>query len=92
MNNIIGGHEAEMDALADLEASAEARSIRLRFAARDLIAAAVTLNEIANGCWEPGLPDLFGETKTEDQARQRNQVPRGKRPFILRGIGTSGRI
>ena len=70
MNNIIGGHEAEMDALADLEASAEARSIRLRFAARDLIAAAVTLNEIANGCWEPGLPDLFGETKTKDQARQ----------------------
>ena len=70
MNNIIGGHEAEMDALADLEASAEARSIRLRFAARDLLEAAVTLDEIANGCWEPGLPDLFGETKTEDQARQ----------------------
>jgi len=70
MDNIIGGHEAEMAALAKLEASAEARSIRLRFAARDLIAAAVTLNEIANGCWEPGLPDLFGETKTEDQARQ----------------------
>ena len=70
MNNIIGGHESEMAALAKLESSAEARSIRLRFAARDLIAAAVTLNEIANGCWEPGLPDLFGETKTEDQARQ----------------------
>ena len=38
MDNIIGGHEAEMAALAKLESSAEARSIRLRFAARDLIA------------------------------------------------------
>ena len=70
MDNIISGHEAEMVSLSAFECSSEARSIRLRFAARDLIAAAVTLNEIANGCWEPGLPDLFGETKTEDQARQ----------------------
>jgi len=69
-NILIGGHEAEMAALDELERSDEMRLLRQQLAARDLCAAASELLGMVDGSWEP-TENLFGEVLTIDHAYER---------------------
>jgi len=58
-NILIGGHEAEMAALEELERSDELRLLSRQLAARDLCEAASELLDMVDGSWEP-TENLFG--------------------------------
>ena len=64
---LVGGHEAEMAALEELERSEEMRLLSQQLAARDLCEAASELLDMVDGSWEP-TENLFGEVPTIEQA------------------------
>ena len=68
-NILIGGHEAEMAALEELERSDEMRLLRQQLAARDLCEAVSELLAMVDGSWEP--TELFGEVLTIEHAYER---------------------
>ena len=68
-NILIGGHDAEMAALDELERSDEMRLLRQQLAARDLRSAASELLAMVDGSWEP--TELFGEVLTIEDAYER---------------------
>ena len=69
-NILIGGHEAEMAALDELERSDEMRLLRQQLAARDLRSAASELLAMVDGSWKP-TENMFGEVPTIEQACER---------------------
>ena len=69
-NILIGGHEAEMAALEELERAEEMRLLSQQLAARDLCAAASELLDMVDGSWEP-TENLFGEVLTIEDAYER---------------------
>ena len=69
-NILIGGHDAEMAALEELERSDEMRLLRQQLAARDLRSAASELLAMVDGSWEP-TENLFGEVLTIEDAYER---------------------
>ena len=68
-NILIGGHEAEMAALEELDRSDEMRLLRQQLAIRDLRWAASELLAMVDGSWEP--TELFGEVLTIEHAYER---------------------
>ena len=69
-NILIGGHEAEMAALEEIERSEEMRLISRQLAARDLCEATSELLAMVDGSWE-STEDLFGEVLTIERAYER---------------------
>ena len=69
-NILIGGHEAEMAALEELDRSDEMRLLSRQLAARDLRSAASELLAMDDGSWEP-TENLFGEVLTIEHAYER---------------------
>ena len=69
-NILIGGHEAEMAALEEIERSEEMRILSRQLAARDLCEAVSELLDMVDGSWTP-TKDLFGEVPTIEQACER---------------------
>ena len=69
-NILIGGHEAEMAALEEIERSEEMRILSRQLAARDLCEAVSELLDMVDGSWTP-TEDLFGEVPTIEQACER---------------------
>ena len=69
-NILIGGHEAEMAALEEIERSDEMRLLSRQLAARDLCAAASELLGMVDGSWVP-TENLFGEVPTAVMAYKR---------------------
>ena len=67
---LVGGHEAEMAALEELDRSDEMRLLSRQLAARDLCEAASELLDMVDGSWEP-TENLFGEVPTIDRAYER---------------------
>ena len=67
---LVGGHEAEMAALEELDRSDEMRLLRQQLAARDLCEAASELLDMVDGSWEPA-ENLFGEVLTIEHAYER---------------------
>ena len=67
---LVGGHEAEMAALEELDRSDEMRLLSRQLAARDLRSAASELLAMVDGSWEP-TENLFGEVLTIEQAYER---------------------
>lgn len=60
MNHEFDPHQAEMAALADLEASEDYRRARIACAVRNLTQAAARLADVAEGRYDP-TDNLFGE-------------------------------
>ena len=69
-NILIGGHEAEMAALEELDRSDEMRLLSRQLAARDLCEAVSELLDMVDGSWEP-TENLFGEVLTIEHAYER---------------------
>ena len=69
-NILIGGHEADMAALDELDRSDEMRLLRQQLAALDLHSAASELLAMVDGSWEP-TENLFGEVLTIEHAYER---------------------
>ena len=69
-NILIGGHEAEMAALEEIERSEEMRLLSRQLAARDLCEAASELLDMVDGSWEP-TENMFGEVPTIEHAYER---------------------
>ena len=69
-NILIGGHEAEMAALEELDRSDEMRLLSRQLAARDLCDAASVLLDMVDGSWEP-TENLFGDVLTIEHAYER---------------------
>ena len=69
-NILIGGHEAELAALEELDRSDEMRLLSRQLAARDLRSAASELLAMVDGSWEP-TENLFGEVLTIEHAYER---------------------
>ena len=67
---LVGGHEAEMAALEELDRSDEMRLLRQQLAALDLRSAASELLAMVDGSWEP-TENLFGEVLTIEHAYER---------------------
>ena len=69
-NILIGGHDAEMAALEELERSDEMLLLRQQLAARDLRSAASELLAMVDGSWLP-TENMFGEVPTIEHAYER---------------------
>ena len=69
-NILIGGHEAEMAALDELDRSDEMRLLSRQLAARDLCEAVSELLDMVDGSWTPA-ENLFGEVLTIERAYER---------------------
>ena len=67
---LVGGHEAEMAALEELERSEEMRLLSRQLAARDLCEATSELLAMVDGSWKP-TENLFGEVLTIEHAYER---------------------